>query len=297
MGSVNPVAAPTPSRTVVISTVASTATTNDTIANEEGLTMNQLALVNSGSVTSLVGRSSKGSGAIAPFDYIQELESKHLAAVFDQVGGDPRQLHSLEKAWAIAKVNLAKAFAKAENELIEILRQAPSGTISSPEATAQEVLWSACSADLEKALLFKAQEMSAAGRTQGFEGLLKGTGRSARAVEVLNDEVEHRVEMAKILAHGMVDVAKMKASVPPAKSTGYEPCWGEVTGVKPPLGAFITLSSGETGLLHVREMSPLNGGRRVDDATALVNVGQTLHVRVTGKRSDGKLDFALASEV
>lgn len=277
-------------------TAAPAATDHDFAANKKGRPMNQLARVTTSSVASVVALSTKASRTVAPFDYIQELESRHLSAVFEQVDGDPRQLHSMEKAWAHAKISLAKEFARAENELIVILREAPSGTITSPEATAQEVLWSSCSADLEKALLYKACEEQGSTRSSQVFDLLRGSGRSSQVIDVLYAEVRHRVEMAKIVAQGMVDVARIKAAVPPAESAGYQPCWGEVTGVKPSLGAFVTLPSGETGLLHVKQLVPLNGGRRVEDATTLVNVGQWLYVQVIGKRPDGKLDFTLASQ-
>ncbi|MCW3159473.1 S1 RNA-binding domain-containing protein [Micropruina sonneratiae] len=273
-------------------TITAAAAEHDFAANKKGLPMNQLARVSTSSVASFVAMSTKVATGVVPFDYIQELETMHMTAVFDQVGGDPRQLHNLERAWAIAKIYLSKEFAQAENELIAILREAPSGTFACPETIAQEVLRSACSADLEKALLYKAHQDQGASRSNQVFDLLRGSSRSSQVIDVLYTEVRHRVEMAKIIAHGMVDVAKIKAAVPPAKSTGYRPCWGEVTRVKPSLGAFITLPSGETGLLHVKEMAPLNGGQRVEDATVLFNVGQTIYVQVTGKRPDGKLDFA-----
>jgi predicted RNA-binding protein with RPS1 domain len=98
-----------------------------------------------------------------------------------------------------------------------------------------------------------------------------------------------------IEATDMVEIAKIQAALPPAPARGYEPCWADVTGVKP-FGAFILLPSGESGLLHVSEMHGLNGGRRVEDASLVVNVGQSVYVKVTGKNEKGQLNFALVSE-
>jgi predicted RNA-binding protein with RPS1 domain len=43
-------------------------------------------------------------------------------------------------------------------------------------------------------------------------------------------------------------------------------------------------------------MPPLNSGRYVEDATSVVNVGQSVYVRVTGKNDKGQLNLALARE-
>jgi len=194
----------------------------------------------------------------------------------------PAQIRALEKALTIAKGTLAKSLTHARNELIGILRGAPSGVIASPEARADEILWSACSADLE-------QELMVATRTR------RGRSHPSKVIDEMLAQVRHRIELAMIEASDMVEVAKIQAALPPASARGYEPCWGEVTGVKQ-FGAFILLPSGESGLLHVSEMQGLNGGRRVEDASLVVNVGQSVYVKVTGKNEKGKLSFALVSE-
>ena len=109
-------------------------------------------------------------------------------------------------------------------------------------------------------------------------------------------QVRHRVELATIEATDMVEIAKIQAALPPAPHAGTSRAGVRSHGVKP-FGAFILLPSGESGLLHVSEMHPLNGGRSVDDATLLVNVGQSLYVKVTGKNDKGQLNFALVNGV
>lgn len=257
------------------------------LSPQEGSNMSQLVAVRDAAVpniASVVEMSAHVPANVVPFEYIGELERKHLAAVAKQVGRTaPAQVRALEKGWAHAKVRMAATFARAHIELVTILQQAPSGTFASPEATAREMLWNACSANLEKELLEA---------THAEHGSTKPT-------QVLDEwlaQVDHRIELAKIYAQGQVEVAKIQASLPPAPTRGYEPTWGEVTGLKP-FGAFIRLQSGETGLLHKSELRALNGGQDVDDAGALFNVGQWVHVRVTGKNEEGKLNFALADTI
>lgn len=223
------------------------------------------------------------SASTVPFDFIAELERVHLTAVAQQAGSsDPRRVHALEKGWTLAKVNMATTFARAHNTLVAILHEAPAGTFASVEATASEILWNACSADIERMLLETTQ------RT-------KGTLKPSHVLDLVLAEVKHRVEMAEIIAKGQVELASIQAATPRTPSHGYTPCWGEVTGVKT-FGAFIHLNSGETGLLHVSEMAGLNDGRSVKDAAQLVNVGQSLFVRVAGRSPEGKLSLALAKE-
>lgn len=251
----------------------------------EGNTMSQLVPVANATVpniASVVEMSAHVPANVIPFEFIGDLERKHLAAVAKQVGrAVPAQVRALEKGWAQAKVTMAAMFARAHLELVSILQQAPSGSVASPEATAREMLWNACSADLEKQLLEAAHEAH-------------GSTKPTQVLDEWLAQVGHRIEMAKIYAQGQVDVAKIQASLPPAPARGYEPSWGEVTGLKP-FGAFIRLQSGESGLLHKSELRSLNGGRDVEDAAPLFNVGQWVHVRVTGKNEEGKLNFALVA--
>lgn len=250
--------------------------------NQEDTTMSQLVPVTN-NLASVVDLSANASATAAPFDFVEEMERAHLFAVASQVGvTEPRQVQALEKGWAKAKVTMATRFARAQNDLVAVLSDMPASTLASPEAAARELLWNACSAELEKTLM----EMTKRA---------KGTTKPSHLLDLLLSEVDHRIEVAMIYAQGQVDVAKIQAVLPPVPTRGYEPCWGEVTGIKP-YGAFITLPSGESGLLHVSELPSLNAGRRVDDATNVVNVGQHLRVRVIGKNDKSQLCFALVSE-
>lgn len=251
-------------------------------ANQEESAMSQLVAVTN-NLASFVEPSAAASATAVPFDFVEEMERAHLFAVASQVGvTEPRQVQALERGWAKAKVTMATRFARAQNELVAVLSDMPASTLASPEAAARELLWSACSAELEKTLM----EMTKRA---------KGTTKPSHLLDLLLSEVDHRIEVAMIYAQGQVDVAKIQAVLPPVPTRGYEPCWGEVTGIKP-YGAFITLPSGESGLLHVSELHSLNAGRRVEDATNVVNVGQRLHVRVIGKNDKSQLCFALVSE-
>lgn len=233
---------------------------------------------------SVVELASSAPADTRPFSFLEELEKMLLDAAIERFGGnEPRHVHELEKALARAKVTIATALATAHNDLVVILREVPSGVLSSPEVAAREALFNACSGAVEERLQKK--------RFVGW-----GRTHPSKVIDLLLAQVAHRVDMAKIYAEGQVQVAMIQAATPPAPSRGYEPCWGEVTGVKP-YGVFVTLPSGESGLLHCSQMQGLNGGRYVIDATCLVNVGQHLHVRVTGKNHEGKLSFALETDV
>lgn len=251
--------------------------------HQEGIAMSNLVPAPNHN-SSVVQLASSESAPARPFGYLDELEGMLLDAAIEHFGAnDPRHVHEIEKGLARAKVVIATTLATAHNDLLVILRGAPSGVIGSPEAAAREALFGACSSAVEERLQKK--------RFAGW-----GRTHPSKVIDLLLAQVRHRVDMAKIYAEGQVKVALIQAAIPPAQSRGYEPCWGEVTGVKP-YGAFIALPSGESGLLHCSEMQALNGARYVDDASGLVNVGQHLYVRVTGKTSQGKLNFALASEV
>ncbi|MFD1506075.1 S1 RNA-binding domain-containing protein [Georgenia yuyongxinii] len=246
--------------------------------------MSQLSPVRSvaheNSIASVAALSASIAAGSTPFAYVPELVTTLLPPLVES--SDPSQVRALEKALTVAKGTLAKSLARARNELVGILREAPSGVFASPKAKADEVLWLACSADLEQQLMHATQ--SRRGKTQ-----------PSKVIDEMLAQVRHRVDLALIEAQDMVEIAKIQAALSPAPARGYEPCWGEVTGVKP-FGAFVLLPSGESGLLHVSELHPLNGGRRVDDAALLVNVGQSIYVRVTGKNEKGQLSFAPVSE-
>ena len=66
---------------------------------------------------------------------------------------------------------------------------------------------------------------------------------------------------------------------------------GEVVGIKD-FGAFVKLTPGKDGLLHISEMRKLNGGKRVVDAEDVVSVGQKVQVEITKIDDRGKLSLA-----
>ena len=264
--------------------VAAATTPDHIVVLEEGTTMSQLVPVRGiapdHTVASVVNLASSSRTDATPFSYVPELVTTLLKPLV--ATSDPSQVRALEKALTIAKGTLAKEMTRARNTLVGILREAPSGVLASPEAGAEEILWNACSADLEQQLM-KATHQA------------KGRTHPSKVIDELLAQVRHRVELAIIEANDIVEIAKIQTALPPAPTRGYEPCWGEVTGVKP-FGAFVLLPSGESGLLHVSELHPLHQGRRVEDATCVVNVGQSVYVRVTGKNEKGQLSFALMSE-
>ena len=57
-------------------------------------------------------------------------------------------------------------------------------------------------------------------------------------------------------------------------------------------GAFISLTPGKDGLLHISEMRKLNGGKRVVDAEDVVSVSQKVQVEITKIDDRGKLSLA-----
>jgi polyribonucleotide nucleotidyltransferase len=65
---------------------------------------------------------------------------------------------------------------------------------------------------------------------------------------------------------------------------------GTVTRVEA-YGAFVEYLPGREGLVHVSEMSV----ERVEDVTSLVNVGDKVHVRLSGFKDDGKVSLSMLS--
>ncbi|WP_029089909.1 polyribonucleotide nucleotidyltransferase [Brevibacterium album] len=56
-------------------------------------------------------------------------------------------------------------------------------------------------------------------------------------------------------------------------------------------GAFVSLSPGRDGLLHISELRRLNGGKRVEDVEDVVGVGQKIQVEITKVDDRGKLSL------
>ena len=61
-------------------------------------------------------------------------------------------------------------------------------------------------------------------------------------------------------------------------------------------GAFVSLTPGKDGLLHVSEVRKLAGGKRVDDLEEVLSVGQKLQVEITKVDDRGKLSLALVQD-
>ncbi len=57
-------------------------------------------------------------------------------------------------------------------------------------------------------------------------------------------------------------------------------------------GAFVSLTPGKDGLLHISELRKINGGKRVEDVEDVVGVGQKLQVEITKIDDRGKLSLA-----
>jgi polyribonucleotide nucleotidyltransferase len=61
-------------------------------------------------------------------------------------------------------------------------------------------------------------------------------------------------------------------------------------------GAFVSLTPGKDGLLHVSKLKQLAGGRRVEKVEDVLTVGQKLQVEITEIDSRGKISLAPAAE-
>lgn len=57
-------------------------------------------------------------------------------------------------------------------------------------------------------------------------------------------------------------------------------------------GAFISLTPGKDGLLHISELRKINDGKRVDDVEDVVSVGQKIQVEITKIDDRGKLSLS-----
>ncbi|WP_235936416.1 polyribonucleotide nucleotidyltransferase [Brevibacterium rongguiense] len=61
-------------------------------------------------------------------------------------------------------------------------------------------------------------------------------------------------------------------------------------------GAFVSLTPGKDGLLHISELRKLNDGKRVEDVEDVVSVGQKIQVEITKIDDRGKLSLAPVTE-
>jgi S1 RNA binding domain protein len=63
---------------------------------------------------------------------------------------------------------------------------------------------------------------------------------------------------------------------------------GKVTGITK-FGAFIELSSGEVGMVHISEIAPTY----VSDIADHLQIGQTVHVKILAINEDGKISLSI----
>jgi polyribonucleotide nucleotidyltransferase len=61
-------------------------------------------------------------------------------------------------------------------------------------------------------------------------------------------------------------------------------------------GAFVNILPGRDGLLHISKMSPLNGGKRIGQVEDVLELGQSLEVRVEDIDPQGKVSLSLVGE-
>lgn len=61
-------------------------------------------------------------------------------------------------------------------------------------------------------------------------------------------------------------------------------------------GAFVSLTPGKDGLLHVTQLRKLNGGKRVDNVEDVVKVGQKVEVEIREVDARGKISLAVPEE-
>ena len=61
-------------------------------------------------------------------------------------------------------------------------------------------------------------------------------------------------------------------------------------------GAFVSLTPGKDGLLHVTQLRKLNGGKRVDNVEDVVKVGQKVEVEIREVDARGKISLAAPEE-
>ena len=60
-------------------------------------------------------------------------------------------------------------------------------------------------------------------------------------------------------------------------------------------GAFVNVLPGRDGLLHISKLSPLAGGKRINNVEDVLSLGQPIEVRVDDIDPQGKVSLSLAS--
>lgn len=85
--------------------------------------------------------------------------------------------------------------------------------------------------------------------------------------------------------------AMISAIVNPQLPAIGEKYFGTVVKITP-FGAFVSLTPGKDGLLHVSEMRKMFNGKRVDNVEDVVSMGQKVHVCITKIDERGKLSLS-----
>lgn len=121
---------------------------------------------------------------------------------------------------------------------------------------------------------------------KNIKGIIEETGAQIdieedeeRGVGLVNisSPDQSRIDAAKSIITGMVRVVEVGDEFD-----------GEVTRVEA-YGAFVEYLPGREGLVHVSEMSV----ERVDDVSSVVNIGDKVHVRISGFKEDGKISLSM----
>jgi polyribonucleotide nucleotidyltransferase len=61
-------------------------------------------------------------------------------------------------------------------------------------------------------------------------------------------------------------------------------------------GAFVSIMPGRDGLLHISKMAPLNGGKRIGQVEDVLELGQTIEVKVDDIDPQGKVSLSLVGD-
>lgn len=255
-------------------------------------------------------------GALS-FALLNDLEARHLQRFRAQhSSGWGAELRRETQAWADLKIKVATKLSEGHAELVSILKDAPAGTLTDPEAAASELLSNASTGDLEERHL----------RTFLSEHSSDWGSELRHEVEAWADA---RIKLAKTHALALVNMAKAQApdaqmesprartSTPALtqRSSAVRSDASSSTGAGKPVdgsnrgrtyaatvasinahGAGMSLETGERGWLHISKLRPLNGGAPVESVEDFVRVGQLLRVRGIGTTERGQIRLALVTE-
>jgi polyribonucleotide nucleotidyltransferase len=115
-------------------------------------------------------------------------------------------------------------------------------------------------------------------------------------IAVDDDGVVGTVTIGAVDGHA-VEEARRRISLildPPTAEVG-EVYQGKVVNTTK-FGAFVNILPGRDGLLHISKMSPLAGGKRVGQVEDVLDLGQSIEVRVEDIDPQGKVSLALVTQ-